>query len=297
MSGHHHHHDLRGKKLLIAVVLNVAITLAQVVGGIVSGSLALLGDALHNFSDVTALLISWYAHRLSYRKADAVGTFGYRRAQIVAAFVNASVLTGIGFYLIYESVLRLLHPEPVASAWVVGLGLLGVLVNGGSILLLRGDAHGNMNVRAAYLHLFGDVLTSVAVVFGGLAIHFWQLYWIDPLVSVAIALYLIAASLGLVRESTAVLMQFAPPAVDLDALEDAVTAHPAIGNIHHIHLWRLDDRDIHLEAHLDFREDLTLSEATAVVEVLESLLRDRFAVTHTTFQCEFGRDDDKAPIV
>jgi cobalt-zinc-cadmium efflux system protein len=295
--GGHHHHDLRGKKLLLTIMLNVAITLAQVVGGIVSGSLALLGDALHNFSDVTALLIGWYAHRLSHKKADAVGTFGYRRARIVAAFVNASVLTGIGVYLIYESVLRLFHPEPVTAGWVIGLGLLGVVVNGGSILLLHAETHDDMNVKAAYLHLLGDTLTSVAVVLGGLAIHFWQLYWIDPVVSVAIALYLIAASLGLVRESTAVLMQFAPPAVDLDALENAVTAHPAIDNIHHIHLWRLDDHDIHLEAHLDFREDLPLSEATTVTEELETLLHDRFAVTHTTFQCEFGRADDKAAIV
>jgi len=297
MSGHHHPHDISGAKLLVAIALNGAITVAQVAGGVVSGSLALLSDALHNFSDVMALLISWFAHRLSRKEADAGRTFGYRRAEIVAALFNASALAGIGVYLVYASVMRLIDPEPVLSGWVIWMGLLGIVVNGGSIFLLEADAHTNMNIRAAYLHLLGDVLTSVAVVLGGAAIALWGVYWIDPLISILIALYLIAASAGLVRESMGVLMQFAPPSIDLRSVETAILNDAAVANVHHMHLWQLCDHAVHLEAHLDFNEDLPLSEATRTMEALEAMLRDRFGITHTTFQCEYGRNDDKALIV
>jgi cobalt-zinc-cadmium efflux system protein len=293
----HHHHDLSGTKLLIAIVLNALITAAQIAGGIIAGSLALLGDALHNFSDVMALLISWFAHRISGRDADRSRTFGYRRAEIVAALFNASVLAGIGAYLIFVSVMRLMHPEPVLSDWVIWMGLLGIVVNSGSLFLLEADAHANMNIRAAYLHLLGDVLTSVAVVLGGVAIAFWQIYWIDPLISIAIALYLIAASVKLIRESGGVLMQFAPASVDVHALEKEILADARIANVHHMHLWRLSDHAIHLEAHLDFREDLPLSEASRAVERLEAVLLERFGIGHTTFQSEYGRNDDKSLIV
>jgi len=294
---HHHHHDISGAKLFIAIALNSVITVAQIAGGIIAGSLALLSDALHNFSDVMALLISWFAHRISGKEADKTKTFGYKRAEIVAALFNASVLAGIGVYLIYASVMRLMHPEPVLSNWVVWMGLLGIVVNGGSLFLLEADARGNMNIRAAYLHLLGDVLTSVAVVLGGVAIALWQIYWIDPLISIAIALYLIGASVGLIRESTGVLMQFAPASVDLHDVEGAICAEPAIANVHHIHLWRLSDHAIHLEAHLDFHENLPLSDVSRLVEQIEVMLHERFGITHTTFQSEYGREDNKQLIV
>jgi len=296
MSGHHHSHDIGGGRLLVAVVLNLIITLAQVAGGLLAGSLALLSDALHNFSDVMALLISWFAQRIAHKEADGLRTFGYKRAEIVAALFNASVLVGIGVYLVYASVVRLMHPEPVLASWVVWMGLLGIVVNGGSIFLLEAGARANMNIRAAYLHLLGDVLTSVAVVLGGVAIALWHIYWIDPLISIVIALYLITASVGLIRESTGVLMQFAPPTVDLHAVADAIRSAPAVADVHHMHLWRLSDHAIHLEAHLDFAEDLPLSQATHTVETLEQTLLERFGIAHTTFQCEYGRDDDKSLI-
>lgn len=294
---HHHHHDVSGNRLFIAIVLNSIITAAQIAGGIISGSLALLSDALHNFSDVMALLISWFAHRISGKTADGLRTFGYKRAEIVAALFNASVLAGIGVYLVFASVMRLIQPEPVLSEWVVWMGLLGIVVNGGSIFLLEADARANMNIRAAYLHLLGDVLTSVAVVLGGVAIALWDFYWIDPLVSIVIALYLVAASVKLIRESSGVLMQFAPASVDVQEVEKAILADPRIANVHHMHLWRLSDHAVHLEAHLDFCEDLPLSAASGAVEAIERRLLERFEITHTTFQCEFGRQDSKELIV
>ncbi len=296
MSEHHHHHDVSGKNLLITILLNVLITISQVVGGFLSGSLALLSDAMHNFSDVLALVIAWGANRLAAKPGTQSRTFGYKRAEILAALFNASVLIAVAVFLIVEAVRKFLHPEPIASTWVIGLGLLSILLNAASVLLVKEDAKESMNVRAAYLHLLTDVMTSVAVVVGGVLMYYWQLFWVDPLVSILIALYLIWASFDLVRESGAILMQFTPRGIDVEAVAEAIEKEPEIANAHHLHLWQLDDKRVFLEAHLDFREDLPLSQATEVIDRLERKLHDDFGIEHSTFQCEYGRNDNKERI-
>ncbi len=292
----HHHHDIKGKNLFVAILLNVIITVAQIVGGILSGSLALLSDALHNFSDVLSLLISYGANRMAHKPSGQKQTFGYKRAEILATLFNASALIGIGLYIIYEAITRILHPEVIDSQWVIWLGLLGVVVNGGSIFLLHSDAKENMNIKAAYLHLLGDVLTSVAVVIGGLLMQFWQIYWVDPIISIMIALYLMYASFDLVRESTEILMQFAPRNVDIEKIVQAVKSINTIENIHHIHLWNLSDHEVFLEAHVDFKENLPLKEVTETITQLEALIKDKFDIAHTTLQAEYHRNDDKSLI-
>ena len=297
MSGHHHHHAVSGTKLFITVLLNVIITLSQIVGGIFSGSLALLSDAMHNFSDVLALLVAWGANRLAARPGSMEKTFGFKRAEIIAALFNASVLMGIALFLIIEAIHKFIHPEPIASGWVIGLGLLSILLNAASVLLIKEDAHENMNVKAAYLHLMTDVGTSVAVVLGGVLMYYWQLFWVDPLISLLIALYLIYASYDIIRESTAILMQFAPEGLDLEELAEAVAQLPGIENLHHLHIWRLNDHDIFLEAHVDFASNLHLIEVTHKLETIERLLRERFHIAHVTLQPEYRRGDDKRLIV
>lgn len=205
-----HHHPVSGKNLFITIILNVIITVAQIIGGIFSGSLALLSDALHNFSDVLALLIAYVANRLAARPNNKDKTFGYKRAEILATLFNASVLIGIGVFLIFESFDKFYNPEIIDSAWVIALGVLSIVLNAVSLLLVKDDAHNNMNIRAAYLHLLTDVMTSVIVVVGGLLMYFYQLYWLDPIASLIIATYLIWASIGLVKESSSILMQFTP---------------------------------------------------------------------------------------
>ncbi|WP_457748826.1 cation diffusion facilitator family transporter [Sulfurimonas sp.] len=293
----HHHHELSGKKLFITIILNIIITLSQVVGGIFSGSLALLSDAMHNFSDVLALLIAYVANRLAARPNSEAKTFGYKRAEILAALFNASVLIGIAIFLIIEAFHKLYHPEVINSIWVIGLGTLSIVLNAASVLLIQDDAHDNMNIKAAYLHLLTDVVTSVAVVGGGLLMYYFGLFWIDPLISALIALYLIWASFGLIRESSAILMQFTPKGIDVDAVADTIEEETEIKNVHHIHIWKLDEKHIHLEAHLDFHENVTLLVSTAVIQKLEKKLYNDFHIVHTTFQCEYERDDNKEKII
>ena len=291
MEHHHHHHDhsISGGKLLFSVILNLIITAAQFVGGLVSGSLALLSDALHNFSDVMSLLISYYAHRLSHRPQNIRQTFGFKRAEILAALFNASVLIAVSLYLIIESVQRFIMPHEVESIWVMALAGLGIVVNGLSAWLLHRDADHNLNIRSAYLHLMGDLMTSFAVLGGGVMIYFYGWYWIDPLLSLLISFYLIRSSFGIVRESTGMLMQFSPAHISLDTIVEIVKGFEAIESIHHIHLWQLDDETVFLEARLNFYEDLPLSAANSILPDLAHMLEE-IGINHTTFQCETGKN-------
>lgn len=293
---HHHHGHLTSKKLFITILLNVVITVSQIIGGLISGSLALLSDALHNFTDVIALVTVYVANRIAQRKPTEKQTFGYKRVELLAALGNGLALAVIGVVLIVEAVQKFMNPEPIESFWVIGLAILSIVLNWVSVMLVAQDAAHNSNVRSAYLHLMTDVMTSIAVLVGGLAMMFWQVYWIDPLISLVIALYLLSASWGLIRQSSNTLMMFAPDDIQVKELVEEVEKFDEIENIHHVHLWKLDDHVMHLEAHLDFKEDLPLSRANQVMEQLEAHLREEMGVSHFIFQPEFNRQDDKSLI-
>jgi len=185
---HHHHHHVEGKNLLYSIVLNIIITVAQVIGGILSGSLALLSDALHNFSDVLSLVFSYVAHKLSRKKASVNQTFGYKRAELIAAFVNAMTLIIVAFFLIYEAVVRFFNPQVIEFGLVIWLSILGIVMNGLSVLLLKKDADKNLNMKSAYLHLFTDMLASVAVLAGGILMKYFQWFWVDSVMTLIIAI-------------------------------------------------------------------------------------------------------------
>lgn len=294
---HHDHGDLKGRNLGIAILLNIGITLAQVIGGIVSGSLALLSDAMHNFSDVLALIISWFASKLSSRKQTAKQTFGYKRAEILAALFNAISLVVIAFFLLKEAVQRISEPQDIESGLVMILGGLSILLNGLSVLLVKNDAKDNINMRSAYLHLLSDMVSSFAVVLGGLAMYLWDIPWIDSVLSIAIALYLVYSSWGLVKESVRILMQFAPVHINMDEIHEKIKALEEIENMHHVHIWQLDDKQINFEAHISFRNDLALSDVNKILHKLEHMLHDDFDINHVTLQPELnGFCDDESVV-
>ncbi len=285
-----HHHHLQGQKLFWSIVLNLFITVAQIIGGLFANSLSLLSDALHNFSDVLSLIISWFAHKLAYKPADSKRTFGYKRAEIMAAFINASTLLAVSFFLIKEALGRFYSPAHVHAKWVIGLGVLSIIINGISVLLLSRDAKNSLNIRSAYLHLFTDMLTSVAVVIGGVLILFWPLPWIDPLLTVLIAIYLIVNSWKIFSEALKILMLFTPADLNLELIKKEVLRFPEIQNIHHVHLWALNDNQSHLEAHLSFSSNLSLAETTQICITLEEILKRNFQIQHITFQPEYKPD-------
>jgi cobalt-zinc-cadmium efflux system protein len=292
-----HKHEVKGKNLLLSILLNLLITTAQVIGGIISGSLALISDALHNFSDVLSLVFSFIAHKLSRRKASINNTFGYKRAELIAAFINAITLIVVALFIIYEASIRLFHPEPIQSTLVIWLALLGIVVNGGSVLLLKKDSEHNLNMKSAYLHLLTDMMASVAVLVGGLLMKFYGWFWVDSIMTLLIALYLIYVSYDLIKSATKMLMLFTPDYIDIKELVREVHKIPGVNKLHHIHIWHLNDEELHLEAHLDCAHDIKMSEFNLLLEKIEIVLFEQFHINHINIQPEFNKEDPKDFIV
>jgi len=297
MAHAHHHSSHIGKKLGLAILLNSIVTIAQVLAGIFSGSLSILSDALHNFSDVVALLLSYFAIRLTNRASTPQKTFGYRRAEILAALINTGALLAIAVLLCREAIGRLNHPVEVDSVVIMVLGGLGVVFNLASLLLLHKESKHSLNVRSAYLHLFTDVLSSVAVFIGGILIYWTHCYWIDSVLSIAIAVYLVYSSWGILTDIARIIMLFTPHHIKLEDLEKELLSNPNLANVHHIHVWQLNDQEVHFEAHVDFEKDLPLSEVSQVISKLSLQLREKFGIRHTVIQPEIGIQDSKKLIV
>ena len=294
----HHHPTVSGKNLLFTILLNVGITVAQLIGGFISGSLALLSDAVHNLTDVLALIISFAANWLSRkRKQNLSQTFGYKRAEIIAAFFNAATLIIIAIFLGVEAIKRLNTPVEISSTIVIWLALIGIAGNGFSVLLLQKDAKHNLNMRSAYLHLLSDMLTSVAVLIGGLLMNYYQIYWVDAVLTILISLYLIHMSWHIFKDSLKILMLFAPDHIIIKDIEVAILELPNIKNIHHVHVWQLNDHNTHFEAHIEFSKDVKLSEFDISCENIEQLLVEKFDIHHSNLQPEYDRDDNKEFII
>lgn len=299
--GQNHSHDhptLTGKNLLFSIILNIVITVAQIIGGLVSGSLALISDAVHNFSDVISLIISYGANILTRKKLQTLEyTFGYKRAEMIAAFFNAASLIVIGVFLGIEAIKRFYEVKEIESGLVIWLAILGIAANGLSVLLLKNDAKHNMNMQSAYLHLLSDMLTSVAVLIGGLLMKYYQIYWIDALLTLIISVYLIFMSWRILIDSLKILMLFAPSHIKIKEVVDEVQKVSGVKNIHHIHIWQLNDHECHFEAHLEFERDIKLSEFDLICEAVEKLLFDKFQIQHCNLQPEFKRNDLKDIII
>jgi len=293
MGAGHDHGDMKGKKLGISILLNILITVAQAIGAMVSGSLSLLSDALHNFSDVIALIISYIADKLTKKDFTPEQTFGFKRAEVIAALINAASLIAIALMISKEAIMRFNEPAVIDSTIVIILAGMSILVNGGSVLLIKKESEDNMNMRSAYLHLMSDLISSVAVLVGGICMSYFQVYWIDSVLSIGIAIYLIYSSVGLLVKTLKVLMQFTPSNIDPKEIEKELLKLPYIKNIHHLHIWQLNDKDIHLESHLDFSEDIKLSEVSEVIRGVSVLLQDKFDISHSILQPEFGVQDSK----
>lgn len=299
MAHHHHHHsnDLQGTKLLWVTVLNLAITVVQIVGGIISNSLSLLSDALHNLGDSSAIFIAFLAGKRSRKKPDERNTFGYKRIEILAAFFNGMVLIAICLFLFFEAYQRFTDPQPIKGKIMFIVASFGLLANLISVLVLNKEKNHNLNVRAAYLHLLGDTFSSVAVIIGGLAIWKFGIFWIDPLVTVLVGGYIIYHSLDVVKETIDILMQATPSHINLKEIEKEVMSLDEIDNIHHIHVWRLNDSQVHLEAHVNLRSDHTMKEVMVIRQKVEGILHNKFAIGHVTLQFGYACCEGAMPLI
>lgn len=288
--GHSHEHDIKGvsgARLLYVVFLNLLITVSEFIGGLISGSLALLSDSLHNLSDVSSIIISYVAHKVSQRSANERNTFGYNRARIMAAFINSTMLLIIVAFLFKEAVERLVSPQSIDVKIVILIGTIGLVANLLSMFFLREHSKGDMNVKSAYLHMLSDSLSSVAVILGAVVIYYFRINWLDAILTMAIALYIAKESLEIFLRSVDILMQSAPKNVDIDELVSRVKELSNVENIHHVHLWNLDDKTIFLEAHVNLKEDISVSKSMVIQKDIEKVLSE-FGINHVTLQFEYN---------
>ncbi|MFT7261374.1 MAG: cobalt-zinc-cadmium efflux system protein [Glaciecola sp.] len=244
-----------------------------------------------------ALIISYIADKLTQKEFTPEQTFGFKRAEVIAALINAASLIAIAVMIGKEAIIRFNEPTAIDSIVVIILASISILVNGGSVLLIKNEAKENMNMKSAYLHLFSDFISSVAVLVGGICMSYFQVFWIDSVLSIGIAIYLIYSSFGLLVKTLRVLMQFSPSNIDPKNIEEQLLQLPYIDNVHHLHIWQINDKDIHLEAHLDFSDNIRLNEVSKIIERARVVLRDKFAIKHTVLQPEYGVRDSKDLIV
>ncbi len=299
MSHAHHSHQVRSdesyaeKNLLLSTLLNLSVSIAEVAGGLLSNSLALISDALHNLGDTSALFIAYIASHVSKKTSTPKKTFGYKRIEILAALFNAIILVAIVAYLFVEAIRRFNHPEPIKGLIMLIVALVGFAANFISIVLLKKHSSKNINIRAAYIHLLGDTVSSILVIFSAILIYYFNLFWIDPLVTLLLGIYLLKETFQILKESVDILMQATPPGLDLSQLKAALESVPAIDNIHHVHVWNLNDQEIHFECHVDLKSDVRISETEDIQIAIREILLNNFGIRHVTVQYEYNCCEDK----
>ncbi|MGR3494825.1 cation diffusion facilitator family transporter [Citreimonas sp.] len=273
------------RRVSAAIWANALLTVAQIVGGILSGSLALVADALHNFSDMASLVIAFAARKIARRSADARMTFGYGRIEIVAALVNYTTLVVVGVYLVYEGAMRLVDPPEVAGWTVVILGGVALVVDSITALLTYSMQKHSTNIRALFLHNLSDALASVAVIVGGALILLYDLRWVDPAITIGIALYILYLALTEIGGPIRTLMLGSPPDMDCVAVIDAVRAVDGVDDVHHVHLWQMQEHEAALDCHVVLT-DAGWWRIEAVKGAIKDLLRAEFGITHSSLEFE-----------
>jgi len=285
---HHHDHDVRGVptgRLFGVIVLNMIITIVEYVAGVLSGSLALVSDAGHNLSDVMAMILGYAGEKISATRPDARRSFGLKRFEILVAVVNALTLVVIGIYVLVEAVERFSSPVEIDAGLMIPVALVGLVANFVSVVILHRDRDHNLNLKATFLHLLYDTISSAAVVIIGVVLLFapgWS--WLDLVVSLLIVVMMLWSSVGVLRSAIRVLLQIAPESVDPETVRGAILDLSAVCDVHGLHIWSVDSREVFLSSHVRLRTPD--ADGNAAIREINTLLNVRFGIQHTTIQIE-----------
>ena len=284
--GHVHIDPASGdRRVAIAIWANGILTVAQIVGGIFAGSLALIADAIHNFSDMASLVIAFGARKIARRPADDRMTFGYQRVEIVAALINYTTLIVIGLYLIYEGAMRMIEPTEVLGWWVVILGSVALVVDTLTAMLTYSMQKGSVNIRALFLHNLSDALSSVAVIVGGTLILLYDIRWIDPAITIGIAVYILYLAFTEIGGTIRLLMLASPPEIENDALIAAVLAIEGVEDMHQVHFWQIDESQVSVDAHIVLVRD-HWDRLEDIKRDIKGMLTEDFGIQHSTLEFE-----------
>jgi cobalt-zinc-cadmium efflux system protein len=275
---------MRPSILAWAIIATLGLVVAEVFGGILGRSVALLNDAVHNLSDVPALGISWLAMRWAQRPADSERTYGYHRAGTLAAFTNALVLVILSLWLGYEAIERLRSPVEVVESWMIWTSLAALCVNGGITLsLIRG--HSDLNLRSILVHNFGDALSNIAIIIGAVVMHYTGAHWIDPLLGLAIGILVLYSSIGILRESTHILLEGRPRETRVDDVARAILSIEHVTEVHDVHIWSLGGSHTALSCHARI-PDMHMDQCEKILTAIKQQLSSQFAIEHVTVQLE-----------
>ncbi|GAA6112697.1 cation diffusion facilitator family transporter [Apilactobacillus apinorum] len=287
MHEHNHNEAMSQQRFFTVTILNTLITLVEFVGGILSGSLSLLSDAFHNFADSASVVGSYYAHRISQRPQNQLNTFGYKRAQIISAFLNSLFLVIISVVLIVEGVQKLFKPEQINGNLMLIVAVVSTVANLiSTVMLSRGSKH-NLNIRATYLHLLSDTLASLGVIFGGVLIKLFNWVLVDPIVTIIVAIYISAEAYPIIKKTVKILMQ-GSPMIDCYDIQNDMMQIDGITGVHHVHIWSVDENSVIFSAHVNM-DDMLISEAEKIYDPVSKLLHDKYGIEHVTLQAEVKR--------
>jgi cobalt-zinc-cadmium efflux system protein len=294
--GHEHAHDVRqqsmeGKRgLLIALLITLLMMIAEVVGGLLSNSLALLSDAGHMLTDNLALLLSFFAMKFATMPATEKRTFGFYRLEILAALINGIILVVISLYIIYQAYLRMINPQRVEGMLMLIVAVIGLAANIAGAVVLTKHSHTNLNIRGAYLHIIGDALSSVGVVVGGVIILYTGWYLIDPILSILISFVIIYGAWALVKESVSILLESVPSHIDIETVATAIGKVRGVREAYHIHVWTITSGVHAMSAHV-LIDDQLVSRSRDLIDEIRTLLAEKFKILHSTIQLECERCD------
>ncbi len=285
MEQHNHQHaeDMGDRRLIIAIVINMLLTLAQVIGGIVSGSLSLIADALHNFSDAASLLIAWVARKIGRQPADHFRTFGYKRAEVIATLINLVSLVIVGIYLIYEAIWRFFEPQIIEGWTVVIVATVALVIDIATAVLTFSMSKNSMNIKAAFLHNVSDALASVGVIIAGSLILLYQWYWSDTLLTLMIAVYVLYQAATMLPKTIHILMQGTPENISINDVIAEMERVTNVISIHHVHIWQLDEHQNALEAHIVITD---YNQIDKIKIELKTVLQQTFSIKHSTLEFE-----------
>ena len=287
MEHHNHQHaeEMGDRRLIIAIVINMLLTLAQVIGGIISGSLSLIADALHNFSDAASLLIAWVARKIGRQPPDLFKTFGYKRAEVIATLINLVSLVIIGIYLIYEAIWRFFEPQIIEGWMVVIVAGVALIIDVATAILTFSMSKNSINIRAAFLHNVSDALASVGVIIAGTLILLYQWYWSDTLLTLIIAAYVLYQAFTLLPKTIHILMEGTPENISINNVITEMENISDVISIHHVHIWQLDEHKNALEAHIVITNYSQLDEIKIKIK---SLLQQTYSIQHSTLEFEIS---------
>ena len=294
--GHEHAHDLgqqsRGgkKDLLIALSITLLMMIVEVIGGVLSNSLALLSDAGHMLTDNLALLLSFFAMKFATMPATEKRTFGFYRLEILAALINGIILVVISLYIIYQAYLRMINPQRVEGILMLIVAVIGLVANIVGAIVLMKHSHSNLNIRGAYLHIVGDALSSVGVVVGGVIILYTGWYLIDPILSILISFVIIFGAWSLVKESVSILLESVPSHIDIETVATAISKVRGVREAYHIHVWTITSGVHAMSAHV-LIDDQLVSRSRDLIDDIKTLLAEKFKILHSTIQLECERCD------